>query len=265
MKKKIYSSSLQGKRNENEDNHFHIININDDNTNINPINLFGVFDGHGGKLVSLFLKRSLPKYFLNKNKFYQKTDIATDYFNKVYDLLQNKLVKKHPKATQYCGSTACVGLLYNYHNKKNLWVLNVGDSRAIKCNKSDIAEQLTLDHKPNVPNEKKRIEALGGIIEYDGYDWRIKGLSLSRAFGDLDCNPFVNHKPDIYNYEINDDDKFIIFGCDGLYDMLSNQDIIDFINENINKNFNGNYAKILTEYAIQKGSLDNITCIIYFI
>jgi len=59
MKKKIYSSSLQGKRNENEDNHFHILNINDDNTKINPINLFGVFDGHGGKLVSAFLKRSL--------------------------------------------------------------------------------------------------------------------------------------------------------------------------------------------------------------
>lgn len=265
MIKKSYSYSLQGKRNENEDCHININNINNEINTINAINLYAVFDGHGGKIVSNFLKKTLPKYFLSKNKFYLKKDIAIDYFNNVYELLQSKLMKKHPKAVQYCGSTACVGIQYEYLGKKYLWVLNVGDSRAIKCNKSNIAEQLTLDHKPNSLNEKKRIESLGGSIVFDGYEYRIKGLSLSRAFGDFDCHPFVINKPDIYNYTIEEDDKFIIFGCDGLYDVLSNQDIVDYVNELINNKFNGNYAKLLSEYAYNKGSMDNITCVIYFL
>jgi protein phosphatase 2C family protein 2/3 len=263
MKKKIYSHSLQGRRDDNEDKHEHIINIDGLDTNINSINFFAVFDGHGGRKVSEFLKKNLSKYYTNKiNKnMYSKLDIVSKYTNQVFDKLQNKLIKKHPRISQTCGSTACVGVQF----KNDLWIFNVGDSRAIKCNKSNIAEQLTLDHKPNNPIEKNRIEQSGGKIEYDGFDWRIKGLSLSRAFGDIDCCPFVNHKPDIFKYEILNDDKFLVFGCDGLFDVMSNQDIIDSIIELYNKKFTGNYAKELAEYAYNKGSSDNITIIIYFI
>jgi serine/threonine protein phosphatase PrpC len=59
----IYSYSVQGKRDSNEDQHFHEININNSNSNLYPINLFCVFDGHGGKLVSKFLKEKLPNFF----------------------------------------------------------------------------------------------------------------------------------------------------------------------------------------------------------
>lgn len=263
MKKKIYSYSLQGRRDNNEDKHEHIINIDGDNTKINPINFFAVFDGHGGKNISKFLKKNLSAYFLNKidKKIYNKYDVFKNYTNLVYDKLQNKLIKNHPRISQFCGSTACIGIQYN----NDLWILNVGDSRAIKCNKSNIAEQLSLDHKPNAPEEKNRIEQLGGNINYDGFDWRIKGLSLSRAFGDTECSPYVNHIPDVFKYEILNDDKFLVFACDGLYDVLSNQDITDYIINLKNNNFTGNYAKELAEYAYEKGSLDNITTIIYFL
>ena len=130
----------------------------------------------------------------------------------------------------------------------------------------DIAEQLTQDHKPNTPSEKKRIENLGGKIEFDGADWRVKDLSLSRAFGDLECTPYVTHLPQIYRYKISSSDKFIILGCDGLWDVLSNQDVVDYITElQLNKKFNGNYAKELAEHALQKGSLDNVSVIILFL
>jgi len=263
MKKKIYSYTLQGKRDENEDKHEHIINHTGENIKINPINFFAVFDGHGGKNISKYLKQNLSKYFLNKidKKIYTKSNLLENYINLVYDKLQNKLIKKHPRISQSCGSTACVGIQYN----NDLYIVNVGDSRVIKCNKSNIAEQLSLDHKPNSPIEKNRIEQLGGQIEFDGYDWRIKGLSLSRAFGDLDCSPYVTHKPDIFKYEILFDDKFLVFGCDGLYDVLTNQDIVDFIINLSNNNISCNIAKKLAEYALLKGSMDNITVIIYFI
>jgi serine/threonine protein phosphatase PrpC len=266
---KVYSHSLQGKRDANEDQHIHVLNLNGENNEYNNINFFGVFDGHGGKLVSKYLKETMPQFFITKFKknLYTKDISASKYFIKVYGLLQSKLQNDHPKGSIHCGSTACIGIHYKDKcNHDKLWILNVGDSRAIKCNKDNIAEQLTLDHKPNNPEEKIRIERLGGKIQFDGSDWRINGLSVSRAFGDLDCSPYVTHLPQIYKYNINPNDKFIIFACDGLWDVLSNQDVIDYINELLlNKKFKGNYSKELAKYAIIKGSLDNISVIVYFI
>jgi len=265
---KIFSHSLQGKRDANEDQHIHIINLDGENTELNSVNFFAVFDGHGGKVISKYLKENLPQFFVNKFKkdIYSNSNIASKYFNKVFEILQNNINEEHPRAIQYSGSTACVGIHFiDNENKDKLWVLNVGDSRAVKCNKVNISEQLTQDHKPNAPEEKLRIENLGGKIEFDGSDWRIKNLSLSRAFGDLDCCPYVTHLPQIYKYKISSSDKFIIFACDGLWDVLSNQDAIEFINELILKNFKGNYAKSLAEHAYNSGSLDNITTIVYFL
>lgn len=266
---KVFSHSLQGKRESNEDQHVHIMNFNGENPELNPINFIAVFDGHGGKAVSKYLKENLPQFFVNKFKkdIYTRPEVATKYFNKVYDLVQSKMKEDHPRAIQYCGSTACVGIHFtDSDGKKRMWVINLGDSRAVKCNKLNLAEQLTQDHKPNSPEEKKRIEQLGGKIEFDGSDWRIKDLSLSRAFGDLECTPYVTHLPQIYKYRISSSDKFIIFACDGLFDVLSNQDAVDFVNELLmNKKFKGNYAKELAEHAIKKGSLDNVTTVVYLL
>jgi serine/threonine protein phosphatase PrpC len=265
---KVYSHSLQGKREQNEDQHTHVININNENPEMNPVNFFAVFDGHGGKMVSKFLKENLPPFFVSRfnKEIYQKPDSASKYFIKVYELIQDKMKQDHPRAVQYCGSTACVGIQYkDTDDKDRLWMLNVGDSRAVKCNKLNIAEQLTQDHKPNSPEEKARIEQLGGKIEFDGVDWRVKDLSLSRAFGDLECTPYVTHLPQIYRYKISSSDKFIVFACDGLWDVMTNQDVVDHINELKIKKFKGNYAKDLAEYALKKGSLDNITAIIYML
>jgi serine/threonine protein phosphatase PrpC len=258
---KIYSYSLQGKRDSNEDNHFTFINNNNSLENYNPINLFCVFDGHGGKLVSTFLKSYLPSFFLQKSEkpFYEKSKHIIKHINNIFDFLQNNLKMKHPRAVEYCGSTACVVMQI----KNKLWIANTGDSRCIICNRNGVVKQITEDHKPDLPREKERIEQLGGKIKFDGYEWRIKNLSLSRAFGDLDCQPYVIHNPDIYSYTIHDDDKFLIIGCDGLWEQLTNENIIDFIKDLQFKNFKGNYAKELATYALNSGSNDNISVIIY--
>lgn len=264
---KVYSHSLQGKRESNEDQHVHILNLDGDDKTMNSINFLAVFDGHGGKSVSRYLKDNLPQFFTNKLKknIFTKQEKITDYILKIYDMIQTKMKEHHPRAVQYCGSTACVAIqAKDKHNKNLLWIINVGDSRAVKCNKNDIAEQLSQDHKPNVPTEKKRIYDLGGKIEFDGVDWRVKDLSLSRAFGDVECTPYVTHLPQIYKYKISSSDKFIVLACDGLWDVLSNQDVVDYINTLKYNNYNGNYSKKLAEHALDKGSMDNISVIILF-
>ena len=264
---KTYSYTIQGKRESNEDTHVIYTNLHGDEK-YNNINLIGVFDGHGGKTVSKFLKDNILLYFTKKRvkeHFKHQAD-AIKYFYSVFENLQEKLCLNHPRASSYCGSTACIIIHYlDKCKKERLWVLNVGDSRVIKSNFYGIAEQLSNDHKPNEPTEKARIEKLGGKIEFDGIDWRINDLSLSRAFGDTYAKPYVSHMPHIYNYKIHPKDKFLIIACDGLWDVVSNQEANDFIMSLIYTNNSCNYAKELVEYAYNRGSLDNITVIVYIL
>lgn len=265
---KIQSYSLQGKRPSNEDQHYHFLNMDNHDKKLNPINFFGVFDGHGGKMVSKYLKKQLPKYFLSKinKKIFHDTRTTTKYIKTVFNGIQDNLSSKHPRASNYSGSTACCGV-HLLDKKKNhvLWMFNVGDSRAVLCKKNNDPLQLTQDHKPNSKEEHNRISNLGGKIYYDGYDWRIKDLSLSRAFGDNEAKPYVSHLPQIFRYKLNKKDKFVILACDGLWDVVSNKKAVNFILSLKNKNYRGNYAKKLAEFAIKEGSTDNVTVLLLFL
>ena len=265
----IQSFSLQGKRESNEDQHIGILNINNNDPNINPVNCIGVFDGHGGKLVEKYLKDNIPKYILKKtdiNIYQQKSRLTYRFFGKLFDKLQEELITYHPIASKRCGSTALCGIQYtDLFNRNMIWLANVGDSRAVLFNSKNMAIPLTKDHKPHHPSEKKRIESLGGRIKFDGVDWRVGDLSLSRAVGDLDNTPYVTHRPEVFRYRLRKKDKFIIFACDGLWDVLNNDQACSFIDNLVKQNYNGNIAKLLAEHAIKSGSYDNVTVSILFL
>jgi len=266
---KINSYSLQGLRESNEDQHAYFLNLDGIENKINNINFVGVFDGHGGKLVSHFLKKNIPKLFSTKtdNSVYSNTKIASTLFNNIFNSVEEKLEKTHPIAVNYTGSTALCGIIAKHMSidKNILWIMNVGDSRAVLYNYKNKVIQLTEDHKPNSVLEKKRIESLGGKIKYDGSDWRINDLSLSRAFGDVESTPYITHSPEIFKYTLNKNDKFIVFACDGLWDVMSNINVINYINVLIEIEYKGNYAKKLAEKAIKEGSTDNVTIVILFL
>ena len=58
---------------------------------------------------------------------------------------------------------------------------NAGDSRAVLCQTVKRAVPLSEDHKPDLPDEKKRIEASGHFVSEERVDGQ---LALSRALGD---------------------------------------------------------------------------------
>ena len=262
----IFEASLKGLRNQNEDTHVIITNIDNRDNTIKDINFFAINDGHGGKQVSEFIKEVLPSFFLDNRVEYP---LKKRYVTNVYDHIQ-KLLSKQPY-TNHCGSTSLTVIKFNYNNDSYLNVINLGDCRCI-LNRDNFAMPLTKDHKPNWPEEYNRINQIGGKVEFDGFDWRINDLSVSRAFGDLDATPGVSHKPDLFRYKLDKNDKFIIMGCDGLYDVLSNSDIINFVlmhcydNTTTKRiNHNMNIAKKLAEHAIKLGSTDNVSCIVIFL
>ena len=266
MEKYIHSVSLQGLRTQNEDNHVIIKNLDNKDLSIKDIDLFAIFDGHGGKQVSNYLKENLPKYLVDKRVDYP---ISKKYVFNLYDFIQQSIIKYNFSAR--CGSTGLIVVHFKKNNESYLNIINNGDCRCILC-RDNFAMPLTKDHKPNWPDEKHRIEALGGQIIFDGYDWRIKDLSVSRSFGDSDSVPFLTHRPELFRYKLDKNDKFIVLACDGLWDVLQNFEVVNFILLNcydnttknrINKDVN--IAKKLGEYALEKGSTDNLTIIVVFL
>lgn len=261
--KKLYTSSLKGTRDTNEDTHTTYLNLDE---GIGNINLFCLFDGHGGYEVSHFLKKNLPKFFVNDTVKYP---INKKYINKVYDHLQKTLSEQ--SFAKHAGCTGIVTIIYDVSGAKYLNIINNGDSRCVLC-RDNFAIPLTRDHKPFWPEEYHRIIQLGGKVEFDGADYRVKDLSVSRSFGDLDAVPYVTHVPDVFRYRVDSNsDKFIIIACDGLWDVLDNSFVVNYIlmrcydktlKTRINKSIN--IANELGKYAIEKGSTDNVTILIYF-
>lgn len=129
------------------------------------------------------------------------------------------------------GCTACVALLQG----KRLIVANAGDSRCILA-RAGKAVELSFDHKPEDDSEKQRIEKAGGKVTSDG---RVNGgLNLSRAIGDHvykrnkdlpDREQMITALPDIETAELCDEDQFIVIACDGIWNYLSSQEVVDYV------------------------------------
>jgi len=262
----IYSISKKGKRDQNEDCETIIINLNNKEPRCAKINLYGVYDGHGGKFVSKYLSENLPKDFLGLNVKYP---LSGKYVRDSFKEIQSILETKHNEEADYCGSTCLLVADYVHEKRRFLDIMNLGDSRCI-ISRNNKVNVITKDHKPNWPDEKERITKMGGEIYFDGSDWRIGDLSVSKSFGDLDNKPYISCVPEIFRYKLNNTDQFMVIGCDGLWDVMDNQEVVNFIINNsydsehnrINKKTN--IARILADKALQKGSTDNITVIIIF-
>ncbi len=282
---KYASCGMQGWRKRMEDSHIADLNIGN-----KGVHAFGVFDGHGGKEVALWVKKKFSEE-LSKNKNFQQGNYEkalTENFLRMDTLMvepKSKLELKEeakkskledektskdqdkknemfrnlfdPKAQEDCdvamytGCTATVCLL----DDKKAYFANAGDSRIVIC-KNGVAYAMTVDHKPDLEEERQRIYKADGWVS----DGRVKGnLNLSRSLGDLEYkqnkkisqeNQMITAAPELTSTSISDVD-FIFLGCDGVYDCLTNQEIVDFINLRLKKNPQIKLSKILEEMLDQ--------------
>jgi serine/threonine protein phosphatase PrpC len=156
----LHTISLLGKRPTNEDAEYFLLNLDNNDSTKKDINLLAIFDGHGGPLVSKYLSEKLPPYFYDtkivSSRIKQNSDKYHRYLIKLFDFMQDK-IRNEVQESKIMGSTALIAQIYNASHKKKLQVLNVGDCRAIICNKYNIGNQLTKDHKPLQLEEYDRL------------------------------------------------------------------------------------------------------------
>ncbi|XP_066255092.1 protein phosphatase 1L isoform X1 [Euwallacea similis] len=174
-------------------------------------------------------------------------------------LADERLVEVAKKSMDVAGTTALIAVL----ERNKLIVANVGDSRGVMCDSKGNAIPLSFDHKPQQMREKKRIREAGGFVTFNGV-WRVAGiLATSRALGDypLKDKKLVIADPDILTFDLKDHrPQFIILASDGLWDIFSNEDAVNFIKERLHEPDFG--AKSITLQSYYRGSMDNISVII---
>jgi len=197
---------------------------------------FAVFDGHGGPSVAKYSGEHLHWKLIEEEAFDKKDfkkALKDAYLNIDKDMLTEPMIIHNP-----AGCTAVSALITD---DNILFIANSGDSRAIISDNGE-AVALTIDHKPNSPTELERIKNAGGFVECG----RVNGnLALSRALGDFefkqnssltDEEQVVTSNPDLFERKIGENDEFIVLACDGIWDVLTNQEVVDIIRFGIARN-----------------------------
>jgi serine/threonine protein phosphatase PrpC len=259
----VHYTSVQGRRNANEDRHNIKLNIDKNNPKLNSINMLGIYDGHGGTHVSEFLEKNLPKYYCDVNL---EPPFSQEYHCDLFESLQNKLLET--KNGYRCGSTCLLNLMYKYFNEKtneneiHMNIINLGDCRLVIVYSNGSCKQVTTDHKPDDPKEKIRIEKIGGEVYADSEGTiRVGDLSVSKAFGDGDNAPYISQKPDVFYKRITCETKYVVMGCDGLWDVIENKNLFNLLNK-FKESGSKNLASDLAQEALKRGTTDNVSVII---
>lgn len=164
--------------------------------------------------------------------------------------------------------TTALTLLLRGDNGYLAWA---GDSSAMLCMRDGTVTMLTEPHKPDRPDERQRIEGVGGhVMAFFGV-WRVAGvLAVSRAIGDRPLKPSVSAEPDIRHIKLDSSVDFILLACDGLWDVMDASSAAAFVREcrsafdGTDVRGPGGIAGVLAKRALSLGSLDNITIIIIF-
>ena len=168
--------------------------------------------------------------------------------------------------------------------ERTLVVANAGDCRAVMCRSSGLAVRLSDDHKPGRPDERRRITSAGGsVVDLHGVT-RVtteKGaqflagsgragaggatfLSVSRGFGDIALkqpHDLVTATPDVVATGVGEDDCFLIVACDGIWDVLSDQEACDCALVALTDCHASaeQAATAVVREAFKRGSQDNLT------
>ena len=249
---------------------------------------FGVYDGHGGNGCSLYLKDNLHKFIKNFSE-----EAIKEAINEAEEkFIKNEALDEKGEIKDQSGSCGIIAMI----QKNKCIIANVGDSRLVIYKNNELFFS-TEDHKPGTVVEKERITKAGGKIYQtpslfplyqNGKEieipWRVLPgrLSVSRTFGDVEAkepkfggkNNVVVALPDITQMELGEEFNLIVLGCDGIFDVLNNEEILECIKivlkeKNVKdiKDFNiselcGYFAEMIIKSALAKDSFDNVSCIV---
>jgi len=284
-----------GEQKINQDAYICETNVN----NIKEFNMFGVLDGHGpqGHFVSELASHLIPTQIMNQPEIKLNTDIEIIYNNlkdNDFDIIKQAFIYANDKLeidnfdVNESGTTCVLIIQIGTH----LICANVGDSRAIIAfdeeNDNDLnflrTLPLSIDYKPEIPEEKARILMAGGVVDKikdntglgvgpyrvfaPGKDY--PGLAMSRSIGDLIGKKLgVIAEPGISEYIIDKNTKFVILCSDGVWEFLDNEMVKNvgkqfYLNSNAKELCQELISRSVIEWKTNDEITDDITAVVAF-
>lgn len=236
---------------------------------------FAIFDGHCGSSVAAYCGQHLREVILDtsplkgkdfsKATFLERSDAMVAGFVGIDRQLFSHPVYRLDKS----GCTAVALWIVG----DDLLCANAGDSRCVLC-RSGQAVPLSNDHKPNLPEEQQRIQRARGFV----WNRRVNGvLALSRAIGDWSFkgnsqidweDQAVTPVPEVTHTVLNyDTDTFAVLACDGIWDVMSNTEVVNFVSRAIEKSLpTHKICEMLMDQCLSTHPFglgcDNMSCII---
>ena len=233
--------SEKGMRREMEDAHFLDLNFANE-----CWTYAGIYDGHGGRFAARYASERLHEIFRDRLLSGFSPQKA---FIESYEAISEEL------KTQDSGTTAVNFLIRN----KEIFTANVGDARAIIISNKGFS-QLTIDHRLDNLAEKQRIEKMGGHIRYPYVYRGYQGLMPTRTIGDQYFKSIgIIAIPSVSEYKISRDDLILLAACDGLFDVMTNEEAAYFARKSPHP---GPLLEVLkNEVLFNRLGTDNITII----
>lgn len=181
-------------------------------------------------------------------------------FLKSYKAMDKDL-RSHPSLDSFCSGSTAVTIV---KQGSNLFMGYIGDSRAVLGSKDSsdamVAVQLTVDLKPDLPRESERIKRCKGrvfALQDEPDVQRVwlpfddaPGLAMARAFGDFCLKEYgVISIPEFCHRTLTDRDKFVVLASDGVWDVLSNEEVVDIVSSAPSRS---SAARILVDSAARE-------------
>eukprot|EP00826_Nyctotherus_ovalis_P064609 TRINITY_DN9481_c0_g1_i6.p1 TRINITY_DN9481_c0_g1~~TRINITY_DN9481_c0_g1_i6.p1 ORF type:complete len:170 (+),score=31.37 TRINITY_DN9481_c0_g1_i6:811-1320(+) len=158
--------------------------------------------------------------------------------------------------------------------EKDIFVANVGDSRAIKTTVSREGVKilrLSKNHSPGANRERERIEQAGGRI-LDDIHARVyfdrenfPSLALSRALGDdVYKSVGVISQPELHVDTVEDAKQFVVIASDGVWEFLKDEEVGEIVQKSSRGAWDVVNAAHEKWMKFNKQVADDITCVVYF-
>ena len=251
------------------------------------VKFFAIYNGHGvrGMFLAEYFKKDIKKKLIeDKNiiSIFKEIKEVKFYFTEYFKSIQNKISKDNPEY-HYSGiSVIIVLIIYN-----KMFVINLGDSRCIIGQKTENEKKckaMTIEHTITRDEEKKRIYENGGEIKEDNNgilmlytkNNNCLQIEISRSLGDTFGHEIgVSCEPDVFEKELNNEDCFIVIGNSGIWNIMKNNEVMEFIFNKMETNDKSNCSKLLIQECWQKWEeknlaenkydIEDLACIIDFI
>lgn len=203
--------------------------------------LYGVIDGHGGYQSSSISASLIPVLFEQS-----ETKLIVD-MSTILKQVNEQLYKKQVSD----GAAVVLALV----TPSSISVAHLGDARALIVKKDGSVATLTYDHKPT---ERSELDVLKDGRAFVASERLSSHLAISRAIGDFMIDG-VSRTPDMTRYDITSNDYRLVLACDGVFDVMNNNDIGKIIAgcQDVHK-----AAGMITSSAIAKGTQDNVSVIV---